>query len=396
MTRAYWSLSPSTTPGTRRKALTSIPWEEIRVLDSSQSEQLLLPVPSDAVWERLLRVETDLGALDLVGREVIRHQASVLVERLRFSRHNGRSCSSVVAKVVLVGARFGAWSPNRVPYMDSDLYRKLCTAGAPLPKLHWAGEMPNRMYYGQVTEDLGARACLYDHEHVWSQGELEAIAEAVAAFHAAGLRIGGRNLTSRYPWLAVNPLQQVNGRWIADVVARAEDPTIQCRDQTTLTILSRVACRYDAWIARLAPWQTTIHGDVFWGNVALHEERRGRYEATLLDPDGAILGLPQYDVEYLTQRGWVTSVSWEDVRDYHRKVFSRLAAVLSDENLVWRWGYRVALLQLMLWGHWSVINIRARGCQASEREIAWAGRMQLFAPDFVKACEDALDDDPFR
>lgn len=364
--------------------------------NSSQPEPLLLPAPSDETWERILCVEANLGAGTLASRETIRHQASVLVERIRLSGRDGRLCASVVAKVVSIGARFGAWSPNRVPYMDPCLYRALLAAGAPLPDLHWAGELPGGLHYGQVTEDLAGKACIFDHQHMWSRGELEAIAEAAAEFHAAGLRIGGDDLTSQYPWLAASPLRNVNGRWIADLVLHADDPDIQCRDQRTRKVLSRLALRYDRWMERLARWQTTIHGDVFWGNVALQEQGQSHYRATLLDPDSTVLGLPQYDMEYLSQRGWATSVSWEDVRDCHRKAFSHLVAHLSGEDAVWHWGYRIALLQLKLWGLWSVIDIRTRGSQASEREIEWANRIELFRPDFVEACENALREDPFE
>ena len=347
----------------------------------------------DEEWERILSAE--LGwALDAVHREVIREQSELQVERLQLKGRATGVPGSVVVKIVPMHREFTAWALARPGSAESALHAALLAQGAPLPHLHWSGQVLEGACYAMVLEDLAASSALFDHEHTWSCEEMLAVVEAVAGLHAAGVRAGASALMSDHPCLARSPLQYADSAWISATATRASQPPLNCHDPLVSDVLLRLAERYDLWIQRLSPWQTTIHGDIFWGNVAVRSESKARCQARLLDLDSMVLGLPQYDVEYLTQRGWKTTVDWDLLRSHHHAVLRQLAPGLFNDEALWQWGYRVALVQLMLWWHWVAVGILDRGDQASDDERQWVARGTLFSRDFLAACLRALEEEP--
>jgi len=347
----------------------------------------------DEEWRCILNAE--LGwALNALRREVIREQSELLVERLQLTSPATGVPDSVVAKIVPTRRESTAWALARPGSAESALHAALVAQGAPLARLHWSGEVLEGTCYAMVLEDLAASSVLFDYQHTWSREELVAVAEAVAGLHAAGARARSSGLVSNHPYLARSPLQYVDSAWIRGIADRAGRVPLDCQDPSVSDVLRRLADRYDLWMERLAPWQTTIHGDIFWGNVAVRSESKAGCQARLLDLDSMVLGLPQYDVEYLTQRGWQTTVDWDLVRRHHHAVLRRLLPGLVNDPPLWWWGYRVALVQLMLWWHWVAVGILDRGDQASDRERQWVTRGALFGRDFLAVCLGALEEEP--
>jgi hypothetical protein len=342
-----------------------------------------------------LRILTEMGwAVDsITASEVIRAQAQVRVDRLRLAARMSSVPSSIIAKTVPSRGESTPWAAARPGHAEAALHRSLSAKGAPLARLYWAGEIGGERY-AMVFEDLAASAELFDHQHVWSAEDLLAVVDAAAELHAAGLRIGESALALDHPYLTDSPLGYVDSDWIRGIAPRANEHPLNCQDSSVSGVLLELADRYDAWLRRLRPWQTTVHGDIFWGNVAVAHEEGGRSRARLLDLGSAVLGPPQYDIEYLTQRGWDTAADWDSMRRHHRERLLQLVPQLAGDGALWRWGYRVALVQLMLWWHWIAIGILDRGDLASEREKQWVTRGSPLNPEFISMCRLALDEEP--
>jgi hypothetical protein len=242
-----------------------------------------------------------------------------------------------------------------------------------------------------VSEDLTTTCSILSEDHEFSLDQLVAIAEAMARFHAAGFCSDVYALTSAHSCLGKSALNTLDGKWIRKMVERSADPP-------ALDAVRVVGQRYDRWMEHVAKWRTIIHTDIWPSNVALYTDETGAWRAKQIDLDAAELGIPQYDIEWMTMAGFNTGADWDEVRDHHFRSLQCLIPGLFDDEAAWRWGNRFARLQLMLHGTRIAVDRLDRyhrGEKLSDWELSRVRSTKLFDKDFIDACEAVIRSDPW-
>lgn len=334
----------------------------------------------------------------VLSRELGWHATSIEsiranVFRLRLSAGNSAP-ESVIIKLAPHSHSHSVWTEDKPDHAESLLHKALLNGGASLPALYWAGSVVDTPYWAEICEDLTSNYEIRDYQCCWSMDELLAVAEAVAEFHAAGLRLDLSG--AEYEWLAERSrLRLINSEWLRSACSRLAEHPSALQNASASGLLLELADKYDSWMSILASWQTVLHGDVFWANVGLQWlDKHQRWQAKLIDLDCALTGLPHYDVVYMMQRGWNTDADWEAVQRKHSDVFRRAVSLDISDGL-WSWAYKLTNLQLVLNWHYSAICIMDKGEEASESEMEWVKRGgTLWGPGFIETCEAALRQAP--
>ncbi|MHB9130218.1 MAG: phosphotransferase [Armatimonadota bacterium] len=292
---------------------------------------------------------------------------------------------SVIAKV------YGA-NHARPAEAEGLVHEWLESAGAPLPRLLWRGITPDNLAI-HLTEDLGATHRVYDYDnHAWTSGEIAAVARATALLHAAGMRLDLPQLVREHSWLHLP--SSFDGVWLASILRRAHLPPINC-SSASIDTLHRLAEVLPEWQRQFGGWQTIIHADIFWGNVAVRHAA-DTVEATLLDLGAAGIGMPHYDITFLAMRGWLLedavneNTLWPATRRQHYQYLRQAIPERTPEEERWQIGYALADLQSSLNWHAHIIPILDKGDQASPQEkqiLEWQYKGSLFGDNFIVQCD---------
>jgi hypothetical protein len=283
-----------------------------------------------------------------------------------------------------------------VPYgprpadVEGLLHAWLLAVGAPLPRLLWHGMIANDMAL-VLLDDLAITHRLHTHEHLWSPDEIRAVMSATAQFHAAGMRLPLAQLRHRHPWLV--PASSIWSSWLPDICARASRPPLRVTDPHSLEALQRLHDWMQRYRTPLTAWETIIHADIFWGNVALYDTVDG-VQATLLDLGSASIGLPQYDAVYLRLRGGFPTDAGDDIWPHsdrwYEDVLRPLLPARHTDGPSWDVAQAVAEVQMNLEWHAHIIALLDKGDQATLQDrdlLARQVRGPLFGETFIHLCQ---------
>lgn len=329
-----------------------------------------------------------------------RPHSPVGVARIRIKQSAGSSQpDSVVLKHKPNGMARDTYSDRRSIALEARLHEALSKAGAPVPEVFWHGAWPHEgAGYMMVMEDVGPIKPDESHERGWTHGQMTAVVKAMAKLHVLGKSLDFSKLRGHaHSDANRSVLEALNSCWIHDLLHFAVDFDATCLSPSDLQTITEVAEAYDNWVRILAPWKTAIHGDVFPGNVALKCRGGDSWDAVLIDLGCCHEGIPQYDMEWLSQRGWNTQVSWYNLQYQHYRALAEHGFCDKADSELWWWGYKVALLQLMLVGHYMLVRLLKRKTPVSRRErTILASSPKPCGPEFVRVCREALHACPFR
>lgn len=329
-------------------------------------------------------------------RQVLQISSSSRVERLRFARRDLQTPPSVIVKLRL--RQPGAC--EQFLAIEGEIHAALHEAGAPLPSAYWHGEIGEQPSATMlVLEDLTEWGTMASTERSWKQGQLQAIASAVAKFHAAGRIV---KATHPYLWrLWLKPFPPANlSAWLYAVSQEVPSPPAYWPSIEVADLLARLADRYDGWMAYVAPWQTIVHHDILPCHVALCRSKLDGWEARLIDTCAASLGMPQLDLAWsrLSQQWRMKPRDWTTMMLQHFKSLRHIIPDLAPSEELWYWGYYLARLQILLMRQRQLLAIAGKGEQASVHERKWLKHglhcAALFERILVHACECVFQEAP--
>ena len=351
--------------------------------------------PDDSALTAVLNDQLGWPDFAALQRELLsKPESETVIERLHLG-NGGVPGPSVVVKSVPKDLHRGLASSAAPAHAEAAMHEILLAAGAPLPELLWRGWDSTGQWHMMVSEDVALRAELGTWGRCWSGGEMNAVMRAVARFHGAGHGLV-RRIEQQCDWVSSAPPCCIDGAWLGRFLSRVPDLTGRSGASGALRPLERVCDRYDFWKKKLRPYETVIHRDIFMGNVAVRRTTRGEVDALILDVEMAVIGLPQLDVAYCSQRGWQTDCDWETLRAVYRRELATLYPAFTCDDAIWQWGYRLALLQLKLWWHVRALPIAEAGAGASEQEQGFLARGGgLCNAEFLENCDAVLQEEPW-
>ncbi len=153
--------------------------------------------------------------------------------------------SSVVVKVIPLAPVYGVLSDGRPAEAEALWHSALSKAGAPLPQLFWHGLVADKGRLLMITEDMDEGRRNKDPEAQWSLGQMEAVMEAIGAFHVAGRSLDHSEIRAANPWLRHMSLEAIDGAWIRRLVALDRDLGTPIPEEAVSVVLE-LADRYDA------------------------------------------------------------------------------------------------------------------------------------------------------
>jgi hypothetical protein len=337
--------------------------------------------PDDNALLEVLHERLGWQGNSIVRRELLsRLLSQAIVERLRIS--DGQSVPpSIVVKALPMDYHS---EDAAVPlHAEATIHQILLTANAPLPAILWHGWDSDRLWYLVFFEDVTLRAELGQWDHHWSEEEMNAVMRAIAKFHGAGHGLV-REVEKQCRWISARPPVCIDGTWIQHLLSRVPDLSVRPITSDELRPLERVCERYDIWKKKMQPYDTVAHCDIHTDNVAVRQPASGEK-----------VGSPQFDVEYCSQRDWQTDCRWDNLRERYRHELTTLCPEFACEDEIWQWGYRLGLLQLMLWGNFWMLPIAEAGDQAPEDKKARLARSGgLCGDEFLKTCQLVVQEDP--